>query len=781
MRFLQLLLPLGVAVGDHCTDQILVASATRPRVGLPACIQFLSSLFEVSLQFYQSDIQSKFTEWTAMRNVSSTIHACVPGTCSEEHIPAVAYLVCLMVTQEPRCVEMLQISSPEAEIVGFAKVSAVLLIQGMAVQIQTWFLTDWQSSNAREALIEASTALVKKETELRRKERQVQRELQALREQKLLLQGHFTTLVDTWNQLLGQVPPVLLPEEVQTLERLSSDALGTLSDLEVRTVPPVPASSQARHIFPGAGELQRSTVQLRGVCLRDRTSATEFHSPFVPAAVLTGRRIEVVFQQLVEIGLFHPHHRFVARNVTAEEFAVVWKTADEHWSGLTRFVHDGHSPSQRCPDCANIGHFLLDDMLIDVVARVANQDISDLQVQRTVANLHSNLGAAGVKRFQEDFVSTVFESPTIFMGVDEVHCFEAVILSANPRQRTGGFEELLQGRPGKPWQHYSPETLFRQVRAHYHLTAQAAQARELVDPSVPLPEVLLDARRGASRRVFASAEELAKLVGATLFDFAGKSWTSRVRSLSAAKVYIGVYGGQLFQLPLMHEGSLVLVLTCQILQAHWHATFLFRFLRLSGLELQQMEHDGCLALPPSMEQNALAETRLAPVMKLAADIHPISRLANSDIVLLHKEFLCAFRRPEAKLDFEREAETAGNPEVLEVLWGGLGVALRRCAEWHMDCEVAAPISSDGRGWALLANTRYSDSLGIPHEELAIKIDCVVGEFSSSESAGLYRLENTFAPRVYDHLVTNVTTSSATVERIRQLVSKHQGYTPWRAS
>ena len=44
------------------------------------------------------------------------------------------------------------------------------------------------------------------------------------------------------------------------------------------------------------------------------------------------------------------------------------------------------------------------------------QDMSDLQVQRTVANLHSNLGAASVKRFQEDFISRVFESPTIFMG-----------------------------------------------------------------------------------------------------------------------------------------------------------------------------------------------------------------------------------------------------------------------------------------------------------------------------------------------------------------------------
>ncbi|CAE7228133.1 unnamed protein product [Symbiodinium sp. CCMP2456] len=731
----------------------------------------------------RGDIQSKFTEWTAMRNIDSKIHACVPGTCSEEHIPAVAYLVCLMVTQEPRCVEMLQISSPEAEIAGFVKVSAALLVQGMAVQIQTWFLSDWQSSNAREGLIEASTALVKKEAELRRQERQVQSSLQALREQKLLLNTHYTTLVDTWNQLLGQVPPVLAPEEVETLERLSSGALGTLRDLEVENrKPPVPApvKSEARPVFPGAtGELRRSVLQLRGVCLRDRTSATEFHSPFVPAAVLTGRRIEVVFHQLVETGLFHPAHRFVARNVTAEEFADVWKTADEHWPGLSRFVHDGHSESQRCPDCANIGHFLLDDTLIDVVARVAHQEISDLQVQRTVANLHSNLGAAGVKRFQEDFISTVFESPTIFMGVDEVHCFEAVILSANPRSRTGGFEELLGGRPGRPWPHYSPETVFRQVRAHYQ-TAQA-QACELVPGELkdltPLPEVLLDARRGASRRVFASAEELAKLVGATLIDFAGKSWASRVRSLSAAKVYIGVYGGQLFQLPLMHEGSLVLILTCEVLQAHWHATFLFRFLRLSGLELHQIEHDGCLALPPSMKQNALAETRLAPIMKLAADIHPISRLAYSDIVLLHKEFLCAFRRPSASLGFEREAEIAANPEVLEVLWAGFEAALRRCAEWHMDCEVAAPISSDGRGWALLANTRYSDSLGIPQEELAIKIDCVVGEFSGSER-GLYRLENTFASRVYDHLAMNVTTSSATMERIRQLVSTHQGLTPW---
>ena len=112
-----------------------------------------------------------------------------------------------------------------------------------------------------------------------------------------------------------------------------------------------------------------------------------------------------------------------------------------------------------------------------------------------------------------------------------------------------------------PGPRYSPETVFRRVRAHYHLTAltaqacaPASQARELVPreltPLTPLPEVLLDARRGASRRVFGSAEdseeaskeascfltilllrlqELAKLVGATLIDFSGKSWASRVR------------------------------------------------------------------------------------------------------------------------------------------------------------------------------------------------------------------------------------------------------------
>ena len=159
---------------------------------------------------------------------------------------------------------------------------------------------------------------------------------------------------------------------------------------------------------------------------------------------------------------------------------------------------------------ANIGHFLLDDMLIDVVAQVVNQNLPEFRVQRTVANLHSSLGAAGVKRFQEDFVSTVFESPTIFMGVDEVYCFESVILSAHPRLRTGGFEELLGARPGKPWPFYSPGTMFRQLRAHYHLTTRPAQfprePTELRDGSEPA-EVLLDARPGATRRTSANAED----------------------------------------------------------------------------------------------------------------------------------------------------------------------------------------------------------------------------------------------------------------------------------
>ena len=78
-----------------------------------------------------------------------------------------------------------------------------------------------------------------------------------------------------------------------------------------------------------------------------------------------------------------------------------------------------------------------------MVVQVLSQDVPEIRVQRTMANLHSNLGAPGVKRFQaarvklpdpkhlkrgqiepklgprfeEDFISTVFESPTIFMGI----------------------------------------------------------------------------------------------------------------------------------------------------------------------------------------------------------------------------------------------------------------------------------------------------------------------------------------------------------------------------
>ena len=180
-----------------------------------------------------------------------------------------------------------------------------------------------------------------------------------------------------------------------------------------------------------------------------------------------------------------------------------------------------------------------------------------------------------------------------------------------------------------------------------------------------------------------------------------------------------------------------------------------------------------------MKREALAETRFAS-MKLPAQVHPISRLANFDLVLLHREFLCAFRPPKESLSSAKEAARVGrvleSPWMLEVLWGGLGEALRRCAEWHADCEVAVPVSSDGRGWALLASVRHSDSLQIPREELALKIDCVAGEVLDSESPGLYVLEDTFASKVYDHMVLNLTTSLATMEHIRQLVQKHQGRT-----
>ena len=145
-----LLLLYGVA-GDDCTEQMLVASATRPRIRmLPKCNVFLSSVFEVSLKFYQADVQATFEEWAAQSANSSipSLRACMPGTCSEEHVPAVAYLICLMATREPRCVEMLDISSWEAEVPGFAAVSGVLLAQGPAVDFITWDLSDAGSSSA---------------------------------------------------------------------------------------------------------------------------------------------------------------------------------------------------------------------------------------------------------------------------------------------------------------------------------------------------------------------------------------------------------------------------------------------------------------------------------------------------------------------------------------------------------------------------------------------------------------------------------------------------------
>ncbi|CAK9115966.1 unnamed protein product [Durusdinium trenchii] len=687
----------------------------------------------------------------------------MPGICSSKDLP-----VCLMGTAgEPRCSELLQLSPHQGtagqgvlihgRLLGFLRVYAHVLRQGSATSFGRWDYRDHKSSTAH-LLISASQRLARQEAQAQRAARLERRGRSSEREQLEQLRFQATlrirdiqacALVKSWNQ------------------HLSTAALPHLSRWELQRLRNLSRATRTKQLGSGWQKLEH-------FCVRDRSTATDFHSPYIPASILTGRRLELIFVEEQEESesrqrlrdFWDVSHRFIARGVRLSEFLEILENAEEHWPGLTRFVHDGHSQSQRCPDCANIGHFLVDDMLIDLVAFLQTRN---LPVERTVANLQSNLGAYDVKRFEEDFIRSIFESPTTFMAVDETHCFEAAIVSAHPFQRQESYEALLvQGAAGA---RYSPEGTFRQVRAHWHLAAQVGErwsTRERWSP------ILLDARPKASRRTWANAKELGALLGAEVFDFTGLRWTERVHALAAAQVYIGGYGGQVFQLLAMQENSLAIVLACKVLKVHWHATFFFRLLKLSGLQLHWMEPEGCLPLPSHLQLNASARSRFA-ALRLPREAHPVQRLGvASQTVVQHQGVLCAFRAPVKTPLSEADwmAEVAVSPLALEVLSSGFEQALRRCVEWYNDCEVLVPAGPTVHTWALFTTVRHSDYLKVPRDELALKIGCVL---KKDEEGGTprYELEDTSTEKVYDHLMINVSTSPSTMEEIRQLVLEHQ--------
>ena len=65
----------------------------------------------------------------------------------------------------------------------------------------------------------------------------------------------------------------------------------------------------------------------------------------------------IVYLSNLELPAFatkKPSWRFIARGVRLSEFLEILENAEEHWPGLTRFVHDGHSQSSFQMICCRV-------------------------------------------------------------------------------------------------------------------------------------------------------------------------------------------------------------------------------------------------------------------------------------------------------------------------------------------------------------------------------------------------------------------------------------------
>jgi len=180
------------------------------------------------------------------------------------------------------------------------------------------------------------------------------------------------------------------------------------------------------------------------VCVRDLSSLTPYaHGPDA-VAVPRGQRLE-----LLSVGFDAKDVHQVSRSLTtASRFFLTNAASSQelgdllsgisapvtHIGGTTLFSYDGHPASVRCPDCSNIMHHIIDDLLLDVAAwRLWRA--SHGPVQHVVLNLMGSFGHAGAKAWFRDVLDVVVkhlvapEFGAMTMQRDEALCFDRLGLT----------------------------------------------------------------------------------------------------------------------------------------------------------------------------------------------------------------------------------------------------------------------------------------------------------------------------------------------------------------
>lgn len=485
--------------------------------------------------------------------------------------------------------------------------------------------------------------------------------------------------------------------------------------------------SQVDELFPEAvvpeenlGSEGIDMFRMRHVCVRDLAPETEYAlSPGNSVAI--GRRLE-----LLTIGLnssqisrltMSKQSRFVATHLDDVDTLVAFVGNATFIPGLSLFWYDGHSPSARCPDCANIEHSFQDDAIADWVMYFYKNPVS---VKHVVMNLHASQGSRGAKSWFSGLLHKIAAdiAPVEHMEKGETLCFDEVLI--NFVARVSGCKLCSLYLDNSLFPGYSLRPVFDWVR-----NAVWANSRSESEGG---PCIIAygrqDGELSEKQCRWINMQDVVDQTGATLIDFRQLGSLDReIQMMRNARLMLTVVGAHAVAALFMRPGSTWVELSCiAAVASHWGKA---RPLLFKAMQIEYKQFDGFNCRAPDGRPN---ECSWLPVRH-----HPLMQglrfSSLEEVSVCHAGQLCRFR--------EEAPSPAGAPLEQNVIFSNvprkdscnnltltkpsLLALLHRCMEWSDNCWSVREDDNSvfqrlGGGWNKVSCTSLSEAT--EHEEEA---------------------------------------------------------------
>lgn len=437
---------------------------------------------------------------------------------------------------------------------------------------------------------------------------------------------------------------------------------------------PIQRNSTSKLALAGTPGHELSAYLMTDVCVRDLSIETDFMHAAVESTIPTGHRLELITVGLGEVAVASLQQRpsggrFVFTHLgsplaLARHFKGMHVVA---WRGQSQFLYDGHASSTRCPNCANIWHHLLDDLLLDLVVWFTNRDVVD----RVVVNLLASVGHEGPKRWFKQLLESLagdLELNKMYAG--DVFCFERVTISFNSHGGKGMRLVLhrfasFSGVPASSafaWAHNRVwADISGSVVAELQMLSMAIYARQ-------------NEKESNKPRQWVDYERVAQELGAEIIIFGQAGFVAEAILMRSIRVLITVPGAHHSNSLFLQPGSIWIDLLCpQIAFATNFPPSVYQFMDSDFMAARNVHYAYIEAANcPPMGKPREPETWL-PVTH-----HPLTVLGMlRGLHVIHSgRWLCTWRRA---------ADVNISHDILEVV-EGQQCAILRCASWEEDCN-----------------------------------------------------------------------------------------------